>query len=82
MLRLPCKTRFATNFHMVESLLQNKNAIIETFVCTPFLELEASQALYVKKKILKLRDKIASKAFWDDVGDAYHVMMLVILALR
>ena len=43
MLRLPCETRFATNFYMAESLLRNKNAVMETFVSAPFSEWEADQ---------------------------------------
>lgn len=82
MIRLPCETRFATNFYMVESLLRNKSAVMETFVCGPFSEWEASQSEYIKVKILSLRENISSKVFWDDVGDAYHVMMPIIFALR
>ena len=67
---------------MVESLLHTKNAVLETFVCAPFSEWEVSQSLLLKGKIQILRDDIASKAFWDDVGDVYHVMMPVMLALR
>ena len=62
-LRLPCETRFATNFYMAESLLRNKNVVMETFVCAPFSEWEAGQTKYVKAKILSLRDDIASKVF-------------------
>ena len=82
MLRLPCETRFATNFYMAESLLCNKNAMMETFVSAPFSEWEADQTEYVKVKILSLRNDIASKVFWDEVGDAYHTMMPIIFALR
>lgn len=82
MLRLPYKTRFATNFYMAESLLQNKNAVLETFVCASFYEWEADQTEAVKAKIVRLRNDVPSRVLWDEVGDAYHVMMSVILALR
>ena len=59
----------------------NKNAVLETFVCAPFSEWEVAQSLVVKAKIQGLREDIASKAFWDAVGDMYHVMMPVMLAL-
>lgn len=81
-LRLPCETRFATNFYMVESLLQNKNAVMETFVCGPFTEWETDQPQLVKAKVTRLRNDIASRVFWDEVGDVYHVMMPVVFALR
>ena len=66
MLRLPCKTRFATNFFMVESLLRNKNVVMETFVCAPFFEWKGGQIEYIKANIFSLRDEIASKVFWDE----------------
>ena len=47
-----------------------------------FFEWEADQTEYVKIKILSLRNDIASKVFWDEVGDAYHTMMPIIFALR
>ena len=67
---------------MVESLLHNKNVILETFVCAPYFEWETGQGQVVKKNIVRLRDDNSSKAFRDEVGDVYHVMMIVILALR
>lgn len=63
MLRLPCKTRFVTNFYMAESLLRNKNDVMETFVCAAFFEWETGQTVVVKAKIVRLRDNIASKVF-------------------
>ena len=54
MIHLPYETRFATNFYMVESLIRNKNVVMETFVCGPFSEWEASQSEYIKVKILSL----------------------------
>ena len=67
---------------MVESLLRNNNVVMETFVCASFSNWEACQAQVVKENIARLRDDIAIKAFWDEVGDVYHVMMPVILALQ
>ena len=55
---------------------------METFVSAPFFEWKADQTEYVKVKILSLRNDIASKVFWDEVGDAYHTMMPIIFALR
>ena len=80
MLCLPYETRFATNFYMAESLLRNKSAVMETFVSTHFFEWEAGQTEYIfKAKDLSLRDDITSKVFWDEVGDAYHIMMPIIM---
>ena len=64
---------------MAESLLCNKNAVMETFVLASFFEWEADQTDDVKIKILSLRNDIASKVFWDEVGDVYHVMMPIML---
>ncbi|KAI5054035.1 hypothetical protein GOP47_0031073, partial [Adiantum capillus-veneris] len=50
-LKLPCETRFCTNFYTVESLLQNKNVVLETFVCAGFYEREAEQLVRVKTKV-------------------------------
>lgn len=47
-----------------------------------FSKWEAGQNGVVKAKIVILRDDIASRVFWDEVGDVYHVMMRVILTLR
>ena len=46
---------------MVESLLCNKNVVLETFVCAPFFEWEFAQSLVVKAKIQGLREDITSK---------------------
>ena len=67
---------------MVESFRHNKNTILKTFVCALFFEWEVAQSLVVKAEIRRLREHIASKTFWDDVGDVYHVMMPVMLALQ
>ena len=82
MLRLPCETRFGTNFYMVESLLKNKNAVLETFVCASFSEWEATQTAAIKEKILDHQNLLADNHFWDEMVDVYHVMMPIIFALR
>ena len=66
---------------MVESLLRIKNVVLETFVCAPFSKWEVTQTIFEKEKIMRLREDIASKAFWDDIKDVYRVMMPVMLAL-
>lgn len=81
MLKLPCETRFCTNFYMVESLLWNKNAVLETFVCAYFSEWEATQTTTIKGKVVRLRVLIVNQKFWDEVGDVYHVMMHIMLSL-
>lgn len=82
MLKLPCETRFCTNFYTVESLLRNKNAVMETFVCAPFADWETSQNERVKSKVTDVRSLLSNRQFWDSVGDSYHVMMPIMLALR
>ena len=71
MLKLPCETRFC-----------NKNEVMETFVCAPFAKWEATQNEGVKTKVVHVHSLLNSHQFWDGVGDAYHVMMLVMLALQ
>lgn len=82
MLKLPCETRFCTNFYTVESLLRNKNAVMETFVCAPFFEWEGEQPEWTKQKVRDLKIWIDDRHFWDDIGNTYLVMMPVMLALR
>ena len=81
MLKLPCETRFCTNFYTVESILRNKNAVMETFVCAPFAEWETVQNERVKTKVMDVRSLLSRQQFWDSLGDSYHVMMPVMLAL-
>ena len=82
MLKLPCKTRFCTNFYTVESLIKNKNAVMETFVCASFFDWEEEQSVKTKSKIGIIRDMLANRLFWEDVVDVHNVMMPIMLALR
>jgi hypothetical protein len=42
-LKLPAETRFCTHFYTLESLLRNKDAVVETFSCMTFYEWEIEQ---------------------------------------
>lgn len=69
MLKLPCETRFCTNFYAVESFLKNKNAVLETFICASFCEWEAEQTEATKAKITFLKVIIDDRHFCSYVGD-------------
>ena len=66
----------------IESLLRNKNEVMETFVCASFAEWEVTQNERVKNKVAHVRGLLSNRQFWDSVGDVYHVMMPIMLSLR
>ena len=47
-----------------------------------FHEWQSNQPKKVKEKIKLLKSSLAKKAWWNSVMDAYHVMMLVMYAIR
>lgn len=74
MLKFPYETRFCTNFYTVQSLLKNKNVVLEIFVCASFCEWDAEQTEAKKAKITCLKVLIDDRHFWSNVGDYYLVM--------
>lgn len=42
MLKVSCEMRFYTNFYTLQSLLRNRNVVMETFVCVGFSKWEAN----------------------------------------
>lgn len=81
MLELPCETRFCTNFYILESLIKNKNVVMETFVCATFFDWH--QTVKMKSKIGVIHDLLAKCQFWKDIVDVHNnVMMSIMLALR
>ena len=64
MLKLPVETRFCTHFYTLESLLRNKEVVIETFSCMMFHDWEENESEARKSKIATLRSTL---------NDACHV---------
>ena len=81
-LKLPAETRFRTHFYTLESLLRNKDAVVETFSCMTFHEWECTQNEKIRSKVAMLRTSLNKTAWWKSVVDAYHVMMPVMYAIR
>ena len=65
MLKLPCETRFCTNFYTVESLLRNKNAVMETLVHAPFVVWKTIQNERVKTKVTDVHSFSVAVNFGD-----------------
>ena len=66
----------------MESLLQNKNVVMETFVYPLFSKWEAIQTKLVKGKVVVVGDLLSNHQFRDQVCGSYHVMIPIMLALR
>lgn len=81
-LKLPAETRFCTYYYTLESLLRNRDAVVETFSCMDFHEWEKEQTENIKEKVKGLKASLNKSAWWKSVVDAYHVMMPVMYAIR
>ena len=83
MLKLLAETQFCTHFYTLESMLQNRTAITQSFSCQMFVEYEADEKQEsVMTKVASIHQAINKDKWWKGVEDAYHVMMPVMYAIR
>ena len=75
MLKLPIKTILCIHFYILESLLQNKVVVMETFSCMAFHDWEDGDLERVKEKINYILQTLGKEKWWKDVKSAYRIMM-------
>ena len=84
-IRLPVETRFATNFIMIDRLLQVRNALERMIIDDEWSTLMSdlrrrSPTAYAK--VALVRRFICSDGFWDTCEDFLNMVILVVKALR
>ena len=62
--------------------MPNKVATVETFSCVDFHDWEYGESVIAKEKINHIHENLSKGKWWKDVASAYHVMMLVMFAIR
>jgi hypothetical protein len=84
-LSMPNETRFATNFIMLERLLQVRNALERTVIddeWTPFLASLRRRSGEAHSKCLDVRSIIRSDRFWTSCENFLYMVNPVVKALR